>query len=431
MNTTPLDVIIVGAGHAGLSTSYYLKQLGLNHLVFERGRIGESWSSQRWDSFTMNTANKLNELPGATYWDNDPDGFCSAHSFVASLEHYVSTHQLPVVENTRVLSVEKNDVSGCFEVSVSQQGRIRQYVCKQVILASGAMNTKKIPAFANAISPTIKQLHTGEYRNETQLPDGAVLVAGSAQSGCQIAEDLADAARTVYLSTSMVARLPRRYRGKDIIDWLMPMRFFDMRAEDVPDPAMLHMRTPQLTGTGGGQRSISLQSLARKGVTVLGKLENADEQNVFVQPNARMHVTFADEFSNQVKGMIDGFIVNNQITASTPEFDPDDAPDLTTDCANTIASLNLKDHGITSIIWSTGFGADFSYVKLPILDSDGNPKHHQGISAIEGLYFLGLPWLRSRKSSILFGLKDDARFIAETVYAYSQQAEAVITQNED
>jgi putative flavoprotein involved in K+ transport len=431
MNATPLDVLIVGAGHAGLSASYYLKQFGLDHLVFERGRIGESWSSQRWDSFRMNTANKLNELPGATYWPNDPDGFCSANSFVASLEEYASANQLPVAENVRVVSIEKNDVSGFFEVAVSQQDRISHYSCRQVILASGAMNEKKIPAVANAVSPAVKQLHTGEYRYVSQLPEGAILVVGSAQSGCQIAEDLADAGHTVYLSTSRVARLPRRYRGKDIMDWLILMRFFDMRAEDVPDPAMLHMRTPQLTGTGEGQRSISLQSLARKGVTILGKLEKADEQTVFLQPNAPMHVAFADGFSNQVKGMIDGFIANNQITAPTPEFDPDDVPDLTADCASTIASINLNDHGITSIIWSTGFGGDFSYVKSPILDSDGNLNHHQGLSDIEGLYFLGIPWLRNRQSSLLCGIGNDAKFIAETVYAYSQQREAVSIPNED
>lgn len=303
INTTPLDVIIVGAGHAGLSASYYLKQLGLDHLVFERGRIGESWSSQRWDNFTLNTANKLNELPGSAYWGNDPDGFSSASSFVQSLEHYASTNQLPVVENTRVLSVEKSDVSDCFEVTVLQSDRIDQYACRQVILASGAMNEKKIPAFANAISPAIRQLHTSEYRHAAQLPDGAVLVVGSAQSGCQIAEDLADAGRTVYLSTSRVARIPRRYRGKDIMDWLTTLGFFDMRAEDVPDPAMLHLKTPQLTGNDGGQRSISLQSLARKGITILGKLENANGQTVSVHPNAPMHVAFADDFSRQVKGM--------------------------------------------------------------------------------------------------------------------------------
>lgn len=416
MNVTRSDVIIVGAGYAGLSVSYYLNQRGLDHLVFERGRIGESWSSQRWDTFTLNTANKLNELPGASFWGNDPDGFSSANAFVQSLEHYVAAHQLPVVEQARVLSVKKSDLSDCFEVTASQQGRIGQYECRQLILASGAMNEKKILAFTGAISPALRQLHTSEYRQAAQLPDGAVLVVGGAQSGCQIAEDLADAGRTVYLSTSRVARIPRRYRGKDIMDWLTTLGFFDMQAEDVPDPAMRHLKTPQLTVADGGQRSISLQSLFRKGVSILGKLQNADGQTVFIEPNAPQHVAFADDFSRQVKGIIDGFIATNQLTAPAA-----DLPDLNADCASTVTSLNLSEHGITSIIWTTGFRADFSYVNLPILDNDGHPKQQQGLAHIAGLYVLGLPWLRSRKSGILFGLKDDARFVADAVQAYHQQ----------
>jgi len=417
MNTNSLDVIVVGAGYAGLSASYYLKTHGLNHIVFERGRIGESWRSQRWDSFTFNTANKLNALPGKVYDGNNPDGFCLSPEFVSSLKEHVSTFDLPVSENSEVVSIEKTGES--FHVAISSKNNIKNYSCRQVIIASGHANEIKIPSFAKNISKNIKQLHTSEYRNPAQLPGGAVLVAGSAQSGCQIAEDLTDAGRKVYLSTSMVARIPRWYRGKDIMDWLIPMKFFDMRVEELPDPKMVNMKVPQLTGTHGGRRTISLQSLAKKGITILGKMENADGQNLFFQPNASMHVKFADEFSKKVKGMVDEFILKNQITAPPPETDHEDIPDIDASCASSVSSLNLEEHNILSVIWTTGFGGNFSYIKLPVLDEAGNPRHQDGVSPVAGLYFLALPWLRARKSVTIYGIKEDAEFIAEKVYNYS------------
>jgi putative flavoprotein involved in K+ transport len=187
------------------------------------------------------------------------------------------------------------------------------------------------------------------------------------------------------------------------MDWLIMLGFFDMRDEDVSDPAIRHLKTPQLTGSDGGQRSISLQALAQKGVVLVGKLENADAQTVFFQANAPMHVTFADDFSRLVKEMIDEFIATNQLTATASEPDLADVPDSNATYASLITSLNLIDQGITSIVWTTGFNADFRYVNLPILNVDGSPKHIQGVSEIDGLYFLGFTWLRSRKSGLLFG----------------------------
>jgi putative flavoprotein involved in K+ transport len=418
-----LDVVIVGAGHAGLSASYYLKKHGLEHIVFERGKVGESWRSQRWDSFKLNTPNKLNTLPGDLYKGNEPEGFCSAKEFISSFENYVASFQLPVVENASVISIEKKDEA--FIITVSQNNVIRQYQCLQVIIASGTANEKRIPSFAPGISKDVKQLHTCEYRNPSQLPNGAILVTGGAQSGIQIAEDLTGAGKKVYFSTSMVARVPRRYRGKDIHDWLIEMKFFDSRKEDIADPAMLKLKPPHLTGVGERARTISLQSLAKKGITILGKMENANEKNVFFQPYAAIHVKFADGFSAKVKGMIDEFIIKNQLKAPPPEIDSEDRPDINADCASTITSLNPEEHNIRSIVWTTGFSGNFSYIKLPVFDNDGNPKHQDGITDVKGLYFIGLPWLRSRKSTILFGLKGDAEFIAGKVLEYAHDKKSI------
>lgn len=421
MKNSITDVIVVGAGHAGLSASYYLKKNEVDHLVFERGKAGDSWLSQRWDSFTFNSPNKLNVLPGDQHDINKPDGFSLTKEFIFSLEKYIDTYKLPIIENTRVISIDKDSSSGLFNVTVSRNNRIEHYPCGQVIIASGAMSERSVPSFAFKISPAIKQLHTVEYRNPSLLPEGAVLVAGSGQSGCQIVEDLLDAGRKVFFSTSAVSRIPRRYRGKDIMDWLTDMKFFEVRTEEITDPQMLYMKPPQLTGTGGGNRTISLQSLAKKGAVILGKTETAAEKQFTFQPNADIHVQFADGFSKKVKGMIDEFIAKTQLTAPPAEFDPEDEADPDASCASKITSLNLEEHNIKTVIWATGFSANFSYIKLPVFDDMGNPKHQQGVSDVKGLYFLGLPWLRKRKSITLFGIKEDAEFIFEKVYRYSRK----------
>ncbi|HEV8286171.1 MAG TPA: NAD(P)/FAD-dependent oxidoreductase [Chitinophagaceae bacterium] len=416
MKSTTLDVIVVGAGFAGLSISYYLKKYGLNHVIFERGKIGESWRSQRWDSFKMNSTNKLNEFPGVSF-NGDVDAFSSASEFVSSFEQYVLGHQLPVLENSKVISIEKP--GEFFHVTVSSDHTIKNYSCRQVIIASGNANEIKIPSFAQNISTDIQQLHTSQYRNPDQLPSGAVLVVGGAQSGVQIAEDLVDAGKKVYLSTSMVARIPRWYRGRDIFYWLIDIKFFETRTEEIEDLKMLETRNPQVSGAGTGKDSVSLQSLAKKGVVILGKADNADQHNIFLQPNAAAHVKFADEFSKNIKEMIDGFIVKNHLSAPPPHEDEADKPDVNAACASSIASLNLSENNISSIIWSTGFSVDFGYIKPPVFDSEGKLKHKDGIPTVPGLYFVGYPWLRSRKSSIIFGIKDDAEFIAAKVYSYS------------
>lgn len=411
------DVIVVGAGVAGLSASYHLKKYGLSHIVFERGKIGESWRSQRWDSFKMNTPNKLNVLPGSVYKGSDLEGFDTAGKYISSFEEYVSAFDLPVLENSKVISIEKP--GAFFDVTVSGNNKKENYSCKQVIIASGHTSEIKIPSFAKNIPANIKQLHTSEYRSPAQLPGGAVLVVGGAQSGIQIAEDLADAGRKVYLSTSMVARVPRCYRGRDIVEWLIEMKFFEARAQDIEDPKMLEMRPPQITGIGGKKYTISLQSLAKKGVIIVGKTDNADGQHVFFQPNAVMHVKFADGFSKKVKEMIDGFILKTQVKAEPAEYDEADQPDENANCANSMSALNFEENNINTIIWSTGFNGDFSYIKLPVFDEQGKLKHKDGVTEIPGLYFLGYPWLTARKSVIIFGIKDDAAFVVNRIHEQS------------
>lgn len=414
MNRSFLDVVVVGGGYAGLCASYYLKNHGLNHIVLERGKVGESWRSQRWDSFKMNTSNKLNVLPLQVNDGNDPDSFCTAREYTASFEDYVSRLQLPVLENSKVIAIEKE--SQCFKVTVLSNNDVENYFCNQVIIASGSANELKIPTMAKDIPSHIQQLHASQYRNTTQLPAGAVLVVGGAQSGCQIAEDLAGAGRRVYLSTSMVARLPRRYRGRDIMDWLIDMKFFDMTAEQIEDPKMLNLRAPQLSGIGKGESTLSLQSLAKKGIVILGRADHADQQNIFFRDDAATNVHFADEFSKKGKEMVDAFITKNRLVAVSPELDEDDMPDTSASCVSNITSLNFVENNIHSVIWATGFNVDHSYIKLPIFDSAGSLQQKDGVPVFPGIYFVGYPWLRMRGSTIIFGIKEDAKFVAEKIF---------------
>ena len=412
------DVIIVGAGYSGLCASYHLKKYGLSHIIFERGRIGESWRSQRWDNFHFNSTNKLNVLPGEKETD-DPDRFGMVPQFVASMEQYVSKHQLPVKEDSKVISVEKN--GEFFQITVSSNKVMKNYYSRQLLIASGAANEIKIPSIAKRISKDIKQLHTSQYKNAGQLPAGAVLVVGGAQSGIQIVEDLLHAGKEVYLSTSKVGRIPRWYRGKDIFYWIMETKFYDIRAEELEDPKMLDARPPHVSGTGTGKHSLSLQSLAKQGAVILGKLSDADKNDVFFHPNAAEHVKYADEFSQEIKRRIDHYIVENKLSAPPPHDDVADLPDDDAACASTITMLDLKENNVNTIIWSTGFNADYSYIKLPVFEQDGKLKHKDGIPEFPGLYFLGYPWLRSRKSPILFGIIVDVVFVVDEIYSYAKE----------
>ncbi|CCG98382.1 putative czcO-like oxidoreductase [Fibrella aestuarina BUZ 2] len=415
MSKPILDVIVVGAGHAGISVSYYLAKQGVSHLVFEKGQIGETWRSQRWDSFKMNSANRLNLLPQqATYFD-DPDAFAGATEFALALESYAHQENLPVKEYCPVVSVHTDQQRGVFRVTVSEQGKDTAYLSRRLVIASGSQNRIWVPDWANHLAQPVVQLHASQYKNAHQLPAGNVLVVGSGQSGTQIAQDLLRSGRHVFLSTARVGRIPRRYRGKDIFDWLVTIGFYNTLTEEVTDPSLLTVKNPQVSGAGQRGKTSSLQSLARSGAIILGRADRADADTIFFQPNSSANVRYADEFSQQVKQRIDEYIQKNKVLAPLADIDLDDVPDEEAACASDLTQLNLVQETITSIIWTTGFRGDFSYLPLPVLNEERFPKHRNGIGAVEGLYFIGLPWLRKRQSAIILGIKEDAEFIVSHI----------------
>ena len=413
MNKSVLDAIVVGAGHAGICVSYFLAKQGVNHLVFEQGRIGQTWRAQRWDSFKMNSANKLNLLPQQAVYFEDPDAFAGATEFALALETYAQQQKLPVKEYCPVVSVhtDTDQERAIFRVTVLQEGKETTYLSRQLVIASGGQNSIRVPDFAKHLAKSVVQLHASEYKNADQLPDGNVLVVGSAQSGTQIAQDLLRSGRTVFLSTARVGRIPRRYRGKDIFDWLVEIGFYDTRTEEVTDPSLFTVKNPQVSGAGERGKTSSLQSLARSGAVILGRADSAQADTIFFQSNTSSNVRYADEFSRYVKQLIDEYIQKNKVLAPLPAIDPDDVPDEDASCASDLTKLNLVEEAITSIIWTTGFRGDFSYLKLPVLTEEQLPRHRNGVGVVDGLYFIGLSWLRKRKSAIILGIRDDAEFI--------------------
>jgi len=407
------DVIIIGAGQSGLSTSYLLKKNNIPHIVFERGHIGNSWH-QRWDSFVMNSPNQFNLLPGQSVSSDVAERFISGKNFASGLQAYANDNELPVRTNTRVTSMTKSDADNMFLVEVETNGEKELWKARQVVVASGGENVPVIPALKNQFPSGLHQLHVNDYRNPDQLPEGGVLIIGSGTSGVQIAEELLDAGRKVFMATSAVARVPRRYRGRDVIAWMADLQFFDKPTAQA-EPYELNMKAPLMSGLGEWGHTISLQALQKRGANLFGHMKQVDNNMVTFDNNLIDQIQFADGFSAQVKGGIDQFISMTGFKAAEAEHDEADQPADVKAFENNPTTLDLEANNIKSIIWTTGFTGDFSWIKLPVLDERGRPIHNDGLSPVKNLYFNGLPWLRNLKSSLVFGAIGDAEAVASYV----------------
>ena len=412
----PLDAVVVGAGQAGLAVSYYLCEDHRAHVVLERGRIGESWLSQRWDSFRLNTPNFMNVLPGLPYEGPEPDAFSPPKALVEHFQRYTQRFQLPVRTGTTVVSVQHTADGQSFAVDTTVDGRLQEpLLSRSVIIASGVLQMPKVPLLASRLPGSITQLHTAAYRSAAVLPPGAVVVVGSGQSGVQIAEDLLSAGRTVYLCTSKAPRVPRRYRGREILNWWIDMGFLDVTYDSLEDKSISSLAQPQISGLGRYGHSLSLQHLARQGAAILGRLLDVEADTLVLGDDAATNVHFADEFSKRMKDRIDAYLEKAGSTPPPIEADPADEPDPQAECVSPLRRLNLLDAKISTVIWSTGFTGDFSWLHLPVLDPGGKPMHRRGVSPVPGLYFLGFPWLNSRKSGIIYGVGEDAHYIADAI----------------
>jgi putative flavoprotein involved in K+ transport len=397
-----LDTIIIGAGQAGLCTSHFLGKRGIEHVVLERDEIGSSWK-RRWDSFTLVSPNGMNALPDFPMPGPD-DAFTTRDALMDYLRAFADACAAPVRTGVSVERVRALDGAGGFEI-VASDGVHR---ARNVVIATGGFQRPRMPALAQNVASHVTQLHSDAYRNPEQLPDGAVLVVGSAQSGVQITDELRSAGRRVYLSVGGAVRLPRRYRGRDIFFWLRDAGRFERTAAELESPAERFDPNPQLSGANGG-RTINLRRFGREGVQLLGRLVSADGTRLRFADDLEAKLAAADEFARDVCAKIDEAVTERALDVPEPSEDEVVPEDWTP--RETPRALDLDALGIRSIIWATGFRFDFSWIEGARLDSFGYPIQRRGICQHDGLYFVGLPWLHSQKSGLLYGVGNDARHV--------------------
>jgi putative flavoprotein involved in K+ transport len=396
------DTVIIGAGQAGLATSYYLNQQNREHIVLEKQRVGEAWRSGKWDSFTLVTPNWMLQLPGFNYDGDNPEGFLTRDEVVQYLDNYVDQFDPPVRTGVEVTSVEKSN--GGFKLETS----IGPFEASNVVVATGTFQQPNIPNFSSKLAPHLHQLHSSEYRNPEELPSGAVLVVGAAQSGCQIADELNAHGREVYLSTGKANRLPRRYRGGDSFWWANELGIMDQTPEDLPSPEARFVPNPQVTGKDGGH-TLSLHHLAADGVHLLGRMKDANGTQITIGDDLMDNLAQADKFAAEFKKGVDTYIEKTGMDA--PE---DTQPDLQVGYdTEVINQLDLDAAGITSVIWATGYTYDYSWIQFPVFDEMGYPVQERGVTEQPGLYFVGLHFLHKRKSGLLLGVADDAAHVVE------------------
>ena len=398
-----IETIIVGGGQAGLATSYHLKQLEREHIVFDAAeKPAHAWRNDRWDSFTFVTPNWTILLPGAHYDGNDPDGFLPKTEIIAYFEKYLEKFNLPVRFNTTVTEVGPLEDGKGYLVKTDE----KTYQAKNVVMATGSFQKPKVPAFSANIPAGILQLHSGHYRNIDGLPDGAVLVVGSGQSALQIAEELYQNGQTVYLCTGTAPRCPRRYRGRDMFAWFVDSGFFDQTADKLPSPKSRFAGNPQLTGRNGGH-SLNLHQFVRDGVTLFGHMAGAQDGKVLFAPDLKENLAKVDQAEKNLVALVDKYIDVNGIDAPQemlPDLQDGYSVEVTTE-------LDLKAAHIKTVIWGIGYSFDYSLVKLPVTDNDGFPLQRDGTTQYPGLYFVGMNWLRKRKSAILLGVSEDVECI--------------------
>lgn len=412
-----VDTLVIGGGQAGLATSYWLTQAGVEHIVLERrDALGGSWPD-RWDSFHLVAPNFTLLLPGMPYSGPDPDAFMARDDVIAYVRTYATSFGAPVRLGTAVRSLTAT--GDRFLAHADDRSGDRTFVARNVVLATGPYQRPKIPAAADRLAPHIQQLHAHQYRRPSGLADGAVLVVGTGQSGTQIAEELHQSGREVHLAVSRCPSAPRRYRGRDVMWWLL--QTFLHGAEvgvpfptvaDLPSPAARFGCNPHLSGKDGGH-DINLRRFARDGIRLYGALEQAEGTVVRFTADLAERLAVAEStFEKKFRPLFDAYIAAAGIDAP-----PDDRPPPDDHLPDTVTELDLDAAGIGAVVWATGYGLDFGWVDLPVFDEWGYPRHERGVTVRPGLYAVGLPWLHSEPSSVFAGVGADAEHVANNIVA--------------
>jgi putative flavoprotein involved in K+ transport len=391
-----VETLVVGAGQAGLAVSRCLTGQGADHVVVERGRIAERWRSARWESLRLLTPNWMSRLPALSYAGPDPDGYMAAPELVSYLEDYAGSFAAPVHENTTVEFVEAS--GGAFRVVTDQ----RTWLARNVVVATGTENRAYVPPVASGIDRRTHQLTAGRYSGPGQVPGGGVLVVGASASGAQIADELCRAGRPVVISVGRHARVPRRYRGRDIL-WWMDRAGVLGRTIDQAHDARSARRAPSLQLSGHTDHPVGLDALAARGV----RLVAADGRRLSFADDLPATITGAQARMERLLGSIDGYLARR----GGEDAGPADLPAAFTAPAGPLR-LDPGRAGISTVIWATGYRPAYPWLRVPVLDRHGEIVHRRGVTRVPGLYVLGLKFLHRRNSTFVDGVGSDARFVA-------------------
>lgn len=403
------EVAVVGGGQAGLSASWFLTRDDIDHVVFEAVTTAHEWADSRWDNFTLVTPNWHCALPGYAYDGPDPDGFMTRDEVVAWIGGYAATFGPPVREQHSVTELVPA-AGGGYALTVATPAGVQTWHANQVVVATGGYHVPIVPAWASALDPSITQLQAGDYLNNDQLPDGAVLVVGSGQSGAQIAEDLHLEGRQVHLALGDAPRVARFYRGRDCMTWLADMGLYDTPVASYPGGLAAREKTNHyVTGRDGG-RDIDLRAFAAEGMQLYGMLDAGRGTELRFLPTLTAALDSADATYNSICRDIDRYIEREGIEAPAgsayePVWVPESDP----------TSLDLATAGISSIVWAIGYRPDYRWVRVGVFDGTGRPTHDRGVTAAGNLYFLGLPWLHTWGSGRFLGIARDAEHVASEV----------------
>ena len=398
-----IDTIVVGGGQAGLSVSWHLKRLGREHLVLDRGTIGDTWR-RRWDAFCLVTPNWCCRLPGFPYDGDEPEGFMLRDQIVDYVDRFAKSFEPPYRGGVEVRRVGASSHGGRFSLDTSE-GVLDT---DNVVIAVGTHQHPNIPAWGSKLADGIVRLHTRDYRNPAQIPDGAVLVVGSGQSGCQVAEDLFGAGREVHLCVGRAGRELRRYRGRDSMEWAVVTGYLELPVHEHPMGRAIRVKPhPHLSGRDGG-RTIDLRQLALDGVKLHGRLVDAQGTQVRLADGLAETLDAIDKICWEDLAELDAYIAENGIDAPESNLEPIDWQPTADP-----ATLDLRQAGINSVIYATGFHFDFGWIDLPLFDDRGYPRYERGVTEVPGLYFVGLHWLHTLGSGLFYGVGHDAEYVAD------------------